>query len=332
MYSSAIRKITAGCIFGLLYCAVPVLAQDSHAFYISFQVPGSIAISAASINNRMTVAGTYRDANQATHGFVRELSGKITSFDPPGSIGTSANAINDEGIITGTYSDANKVTHGFLRSPWGTYTRIDIAGSTGTVPTSINAFGVIAGYYFTANGGQSFVRSPQGTITTFAETHAEAINLFGATVGFTPATLPITTQGFLRSPKGQITLFQAPGAASGGTYPNGIDAFGTIAGNYIDAQEVQLSFVRNPQGNFTTITPPNSFQTQVSAINEIGVITGFYNVVPEGMGGEHGFVRDWQGTITSFDVPGGGGTFPTSINDLGVIVGYSGASGFLRVP
>jgi hypothetical protein len=329
MSSSAIRRFGVRCILGLLSCAAPVLAQNSRAFYISFQVPGSIGISSASINDCFTVAGTYSDANRVSHGFIREVFGRMTTFNVPGSASTSTSGISDDEIITGTWVDSSNKTHGFLRHPQGNFTKFDVPGSTGTVPTSINPFGAITGFYFAVNGGGSFVRSPQGTFTTFSQDHAQGINLFGTVTGATAGTLPIITTGYVRSAKGVITLFTVPGSASSGTFPDAIDAFGDIAGNYFDSNDIQQGFVRSHQGGFSRILPPNAFQTQVSAINQLGVITGFFS---EFSGGQHGFVRDLKGNITTFDPPGATGTTTTSINDFDVIVGYSGNSGFLRVP
>jgi hypothetical protein len=306
--------------------------QEQSAFYIFFKVPAATQTSPVSINNFSSVTGSYSDAKGVTHGFLRGVFGKIAVFDPPGSIATGPSAINDEGAITGNYQDSNHVTHGFVRDPWGHFRRFDPPGSTNTIPTSINAFGAIVGLYFSANGPGAFLRSPDGIITTFEPGgRAEGINLFGAITGFTNGPSPaILVEGFLRSPDGTITPFADPSAASGGTFPTGIDAFGDIAGNYINAKEYQQSFVRDAEGGFTTISPPNSFQTQVNAISELGAIVGFYNEVPLGMGGQHDFVRDTNGNITSFDVPGGG--LPVSINNFGVITGSSGTGGFLRVP
>jgi predicted membrane protein len=330
--AAAVMTVLVLTACGVCAAAVQADAHDHGVFYITFQVPGSTGTAPASINNFSTVAGNYADTNRVSHGFIRDVFGKITVFDPAGSTGTSVSGINDEGTITGSYTDANSVTHGFVRHPRGKITSFDVPGSTSTGAASINAFGQIAGVYFDANGSQSFIRSREGTITTFGpQTHAVAINLFGAITGFTRGNSEILIDGFLRSPEGTITTFSDPSTNSSGTYPDGIDAFGDIAGNYFNSRDIQVGFVRSAEGVFATIAPTDSLQTQVSAINELGAITGFYDLLPMG-GADHGFVRDTQGNITTFDVPGGDGTIPTSINDFGVIAGYSGTSGFLRVP
>ena len=332
--------VTAAVITLLVFSTPAVRAeapQPQRAFYLYFNVPGATRTTPTAINNSFTITGSSTD-QKGTHGFLIELFGKITVFDPPASISTAPVAINDEGAITGTYQDANHVTHGFVRDRWGRIETIDPSGSTNTNPTSINAYGEIAGVYFTANGPEAFIRSRRGAITTFEPGgRAEGINMFGTVVGSTPGPMTpggpppsVLVQGYVRSRKGAITLLQDPSAGPNGTWPTGIDAFGDIVGFFINFQDYEQVFFRSAAGEFTTVNPPNSFQTEITGYNQLGGIVGFYNEVPLGMGGNHNFVRDPQGTITSFDVPEGG--TPSGINDYGVIIGSSGTGGFLRVP
>jgi hypothetical protein len=336
--STAVRKIAVTCILGLLFCAASVSAQDSRAFYISFQVPRSLQTSPVAINNLSAVTGTYTDA-KGTHGFVREALGKITPFNVPRSTATTPTAINDDGMIVGNYSDSNNVTHGFLRHPDGTFTRIDIPGATATLPSGINAFGAIAGSASNLDGG-CFVRSPQGSITLFGDSscRARSINLFGTIVGIsgpivTPGGPPpeILVLSFVRSPAGVITYFTPPGTSSNGAYAGFVDAFGGIAGFFQNSRDDSQNFLESPQGVFTTIIPPGATETSaiITGLSELGAVTGFYTLATGGPA--HGFVQDVRGVLTSFDFPGPG-TSPTGINDFGVITGSSGALGILRVP
>jgi hypothetical protein len=335
MSLSAICRFGGRCLLGLLCFAAPVLAQDRAAYYISFQVPGNSDISSVFINNNFIVTGSYNDVSHVSHGFIRDVYGKITTFDFPHSLATSTTGINDDNLIFGTYVDrTNHLTHGFLRYPSGAFLPFEVSGS-GTIPTSINRSGVVTGYYFSVDGGGSFVRYPDGTRTTFikfSQDHAQSINFSGTITGTTAGTPPLTTTGFVRSAKGTVTLFEAPESAPGRTDPVGIDAHGNIAGNYSDSNDVQQSFIRGSDGHFTRILPPNSVRTQVAAINHLGVITGFYSEPTNGSGGQHMFVRDLKGDITTFDPPGSTKITITGMNDFGVIVGLSGTSGFLRMP
>ena len=72
-----------------------------------------------SINLQGAVTGSYTDAANARHGFVRNPYGTITSFDPPRGRQTTAADINDGGVIAGWYLyDWNAgIAQGFLRIP-----------------------------------------------------------------------------------------------------------------------------------------------------------------------------------------------------------------------
>jgi uncharacterized membrane protein len=327
---------------GLLFCAASVSAQDNRAFYISFQVPGSLQTSPTAINNFSTVTGTYTDA-KGTHGFVREALGRITTFDVPKSAGTSPAAINDDGMIVGSYMDSANVSHGFLRHPNGTLTRIDVPGSTSTGLNDINVFGAIVGTGSTSNGYECFVRSPQGAITVFGPNNciASGINLFGAITGYTesPDVVPggpppeFLVVSYVRSPSGVITYFVAPNSTSNGTFSKYIDAFGGTAGFFQNFSDNSQNFLQSPQGMFTTITLPGTSVTAaaITGLNELGAVTGLYSSTNSFPLPQHGFVQNVRGVLTSFDFPGSS-TSPTAINDFGVITGSSGNLGVLRVP
>jgi hypothetical protein len=76
------------------------------------------------LNDLGAITGSYLDANNVYHGFLRSPEGAFTTFEAPGADttpndfnGTFPYGINDQGAITGTYIDANNVSHGFLLSP-----------------------------------------------------------------------------------------------------------------------------------------------------------------------------------------------------------------------
>jgi hypothetical protein len=79
----------------------------------------------ATINDAGVITGNYADANNVSHGFIRDRDGTITTFDAPGAgtctasgamNGTFPLGINPPGAITGYYLDATCVGHGFLRT------------------------------------------------------------------------------------------------------------------------------------------------------------------------------------------------------------------------
>jgi len=166
--------------------------------------PNSEGTHASSINPAGAITGSYDDANNVSHAFLREPDGKFTTFEAPGAgtspfFGTFAASINPAGSIAGYYSDGSQVGiqvvyHGFLREPDGKITTFDVPGAVAVFTSSINPAGVIVGYG--------------------ADTNEVA-------------------HGFLRRPDGSITTFDAPGAGTSpfdGTYPFSINPAGVITG------------------------------------------------------------------------------------------------------
>jgi hypothetical protein len=100
-------------------------------------------------------------------------------------------------------------------------------------------------------------------------------------------------------PQPTIITFDAPGAGTGGPFQGtlvaGINPAGVIAGGFLDANEVEHTYLRFPDGTFTTFDAPGAgtgpFQGSFvfsEAINHAGAIAGAYfdssNVL-------HGFLR-----------------------------------------
>jgi hypothetical protein len=150
-----------GAVTGYYYESISV----SHGFLR--QANGELIVfdpAGCCINASGVIAGTYFDANGRRYGFVRHPDGTIESFDVPGSDDAFVTAINDAGAVTGQFGNFNT---GFVRDPQGNFTTF-FAGRE-TFPSSINNKGAIAGLYQPSNGAQlsGFVRSPDGTITSF---------------------------------------------------------------------------------------------------------------------------------------------------------------------
>ncbi|MGA2590613.1 MAG: hypothetical protein ABSH32_11900 [Bryobacteraceae bacterium] len=234
----------------------------------------------------------------------------FSTFDVPGAgtgsgQGTYAVTINDADAIVGWYSDASNVNHGFVRAANGAISTFDAPGAggganQGTFPYDVNTAGTIDGYYIDASK---------------------------------------VYHGFVRAANGTITTFDAPGAGTSAGQGTSVQQLtindaGAIAGYYIDASNVEHSYVRAASGTITTFDVPGAGTsagqgTSAACINDAGVIAGAYTDASNVF---HGFVRAANGTITTFDAPGAGtgagqGTDGNSINDAGTIaVFYSDAS------
>jgi probable HAF family extracellular repeat protein len=111
-----------------------------------------------SINNRGQIVGGYKEAGNATHGFLRDRAGRFTTIDVPGAKGTGIYRINDRGQLVGRYSqthadiqDPNSIARGFLLDR-GRLTRIDVPRAAETQAVGLNNHGQVVGEYQNPDG------------------------------------------------------------------------------------------------------------------------------------------------------------------------------------
>jgi hypothetical protein len=248
------------------------------------------------INAAGAIVGSYLDANNINHGFLRACGHEnecdkgeatFTTFDVPGA-GTGAfqgttvfgvgffggnfltGGINPAGAITGSYLDSNFLFHAFLRATDGAITPFDVPGASTiegavvTDATAINPNGTIAGFYFQP--------IPVG-------------NPFGGNF-----------RGFARDRDGTFTTFDAA------TYPpcciwtfaEAINPEGVIAGYDNDGHDINHGFVRTRNGTIITFDAPGAgtgnFQGTIPfSINPSGEITGYFT---DARRVAHGFLRE----------------------------------------
>jgi hypothetical protein len=351
----------------LLGFSPALTAQEHHI--ITFEAPGADTTAgdlngtfAASINNLGAVVGSYADAVNVNHGFLRRPDGKFITFQAPGADttpgsfnGSAASSINDFGVIAGEYFDASGVSHGFLRSPEGKFTTFDVpgVGGFGTTPLAINLEGVIVGYYSDANLNiHAFLRRPSGTFATWDGpgacnngnpngcfgSGASNINFFGLAVGgYEDNKGNFVHHDLVRSPDGKLSTFDVPGAGTGsyqGTgcpgCATGFNQSGAIAGTYIDGNSVQHGFLRNREGKFTTFDAPGagnaSFQgtgCSSDCPTSLNDLGQITGVYVDADFAFHGYLRNHEGKVVTIDPIGSAGfTVPFGINDFGAITGY----------
>lgn len=357
-YSTAFLK---GAL-GLLMLGLVLTASAQKASMITFDVPGADTkpgdnngTYTSGINASGAITGSYQDASNALHGFLRSPEGKFTTFDAPGaSNGTSPAAINDLGVIAGTYYDATGYSHGFLRSLNGKFTTFDApsAGGYGTTAIALNLEGAVVGYYTDANFlFHSFVRYPDGKFSAFlvpgqCETNGSEgcygselsnINLLGVSAGnYMDKTANLVQHGLIRHADGSFTTFEAPGAGTGqgqgtgcpGCFA-GLNRFGAIAGIYTDSNYVYHGFLRTSDGNFKSFNAPGAGKGSGQgtgcpsdcpvSLNNRGAITGVYI---DAQNVYHVYLRSPEGNTVTVQPVGSTFTFPAGINDLGTIAGY----------
>lgn len=353
-----IRKGTLAVCIAFSAAALGLGAGD-HATYITFDVPGAGSgpeqgTFARSINPAGAVTGSFVDADNLLHGFVRFSDNSIGTFDAPGGgnewgQGTLPFSINAAGVVTGAVTDINYLHHAFVRMPNGVISMFTPPGATDTVAYEVNSAGFITGVFLDAgNVDHGFVRATDGSITSFdcpgagtgsdQGTEPDSLNSAGSITGDVLDANNVY-HGFLRLPDGTCVTFDAPEAGAGeyeGTVPNSIDDAGAITGIFLDSHGAEYSFVRAPDGTFTTFgaSAGSGIGLNAVSINSAGTITGI--VYGNNNGEDLGFVRPAQGMLRSFNVPGAGqgghgqGTFPAAMNVSGAITGDYVDSGFVE--
>jgi hypothetical protein len=268
---------------------------------------------------------------------VSAHAASYSTFDPPGSIFTRPTSINDAGVITGFYGKSLFVFHGFVRTADGTITAFEAGRGGSTVPVGIDSQGRIYGSFTNKHLSATFgfVRQADGTINRFHPEHSKStrVTAMDAAVGATGYYRNNQGDiGFLLPLDGRLTKFSAPGSTR--TYPMAINSNGVIAGEYVDSDAHGHSFLRTPDGQFTTFDPPRSLSwSDALTINSDGVIAGNYKNVHNVI---RGFVRGADGKIATLHVRQSTETTPLAINASGMMTGYyytadhSVQHGFLR--
>ena len=346
--------------------AAGVAAYAAQPRITSFDAPGADLNAgdyngtlANGINGSGVIAGSYIDANNVYHGFLRRLDGQFTTFDAPGADttpndynGTYPAAIDDLGVVAGYYWDVNGTAHGFLREADGTFTTFDPPNSTATVVRALNWEGGVVGFYADQNGlYQAFVRNPDGTFVTWAGrtacttnpsqgcfgTAASNINGFGAIVGgFSDNQGNFVHRSFLRDMNGALKVINVPGAGTGshqGTGCSGcalgFNQFGVMAGTYTDANNVRHGFVRDRDGRFTTYDVPTTGSNgsaqgtgcEYDCSTSLNDFGSITGTYVDANDVYHGYFRSPAGKIVTLDPRGSTFTQPAAINDSGVITG-----------
>lgn len=183
----------------------------------------------------------------------------------------------------------------------------DVPGSDLT--GAMNNSGVVTGSYAVGDRTHGFVRSPEGTLTTFeavtgAWTHPHAINESGVIAGYVevPIGTGVNYQGFYREPNGQVTVFLVPNADVAVSTINGSGAMGGLI--YSNVGKPTQGFTRDLGGSTQLIDLPNLQWLQFATLNDRGDIAGIAQVddtspTPVSLG----FVRTADGSLSTFAPP-----------------------------
>lgn len=354
--------------------AWPQVGTHQKAGIITFDVPGAgtgpgQGTQPIGIVQGGWIMGSYIDAKNVYHGFLRTPWGFITKFDVPGmGTGPGQGVVEVFGMtpyleIVGDYLDSSNNYHAFLRTPFGEIKQFSCpgAGPGGTAAEAVNSWGLISAMFMDNNGAwHGCLRAPNGSFTLYDPpdsgigswqgTYAAifgGINPAGAVTGEYQDN-NWAWHAYVRAPNGAITEYDVPNA--GGTGVLAINQTGEIWGWYFDGDGVWHGYLRSRDGTLTVVDAPgagtgagqgttaNPFCCAYGGINQAGTVTSPYmdssNVL-------HGFQRTADGKFTTFDAPGAGtgayqGTMPISISPEGAITGFyvdanNAVHGFLRV-
>jgi hypothetical protein len=213
----------------------------------SFDYPASVATFSSAINGGGTITGSFYFGDLKPHGFVRAPDGTFTTI--PELVNSSKGFvpfdINEPGYVTGSWFQLiSDIPEAFVEAPDRTNTYFT-PGVSGTIPFGINRLGVIAGIWRDPRSIHGFVRTPDGTITSYD---------YPGGVKVTPL------------------IFQS--RAGSGVF-GGINREGYITATFYNANNKARGFVRSPDGTITTfdVGPADTFAT---AINNYAIVTGYY--------------------------------------------------------
>lgn len=186
------------------------------------------------VNNLGTAVGSFSDASDLFHMYLRDRTGKHTILPDalPGALSTDATGINDFGWTSGTVTDADGHDHGFIYRR-GVFTIYDHPGAVRTRLFGINNRGQVAGFWVDALGVRRGFVLAGGTVTPIEVpgaigTGAVAINDWGQVVGFY-ADAGHVTHGFVLT-LGKFTTIDFPGSTD--TRMTAINNLGVITGTY----------------------------------------------------------------------------------------------------
>ncbi|HXY50174.1 MAG TPA: hypothetical protein VEI01_12040 [Terriglobales bacterium] len=284
----------------LLLCLTALSAAEDYDF-ARVDVPGATSTIVNTINARGDIVGNFTDVDGTGHGFLLR-QGVFSVIDFPGASFTAARSINARGDIAGRFSDANGNQHGYvLRDDH--FTKIDYPGASATVVRGINNAGDISGNYLDSTGLEiGFIfqdgrfQKVQAAQSNACSTDVWMVQDNGRTaVGDLCKNSDSTLYGYLRRQPG--SGFQLISFPNTGSFPctssRYINEKGDISGIYVIANSEDECYNSGSlrgfllrQGKYIAIDVPGATDTAVTAVNDDGVIVGFYY---DEQGVSHGF-------------------------------------------
>ncbi len=321
----------------------------------SLEVPGSVSTEGWNINQDGSIVGYYDTADGRRHGFIASpttvdtpaqvdpepemssIEGYYTfdSITVPGVDYLEVTASNDFGDYAGNTRNANDgKTVGFTLIG-GVFATYDFPSSQKTQFYALGNNGVAAGHYEDIDGGYHGVILEGGELRQYDFPGAAETHIYGISdeTGALSGNI-VDAAGVFHAFSGDL-IITFPGAVN--TYGDFVNAAGAVVGSYTDANGMFHGFIRNPDGNFTTIDLPEMPNLEflfVNTITDAGVIGFRAKAVNDIL---RSYILLPSGLLHEVRLPGSVITVVRNVNQDGSIVGYYDTTdgrrhGFLGIP
>lgn len=243
--------------------------------------PNSSLTTVFAINDNNTIAGSYVGSGDGIeHSFFGTLDGDYTSFDA-GSGGSEARGISNKGIITGFSNSQHGTTADepiFERLANGKVLNVERAGQQiFGLAQQINSVGKFAGYLWNFQNHQTegFLGKKGKWVSSI---DIPAVHQFAGGLGINDSNTVVgyyftpPFHGYVLSGK-TLTTIDYPGKKATATMLESINNNGQIAGQWVDAESNQHSFMLDlASGTFTDIKIKGAHSVRAWAINSAGAV------------------------------------------------------------
>ena len=242
------------------------------------------------------------------------------TIEVPGVDFLEVAASNDFGDYAGnTRSPDGEKTIGFTLID-GIFTTYDFPESVKTSFYALDNTGKAAGHYKGTDGLYHGVIMEDGALTQYDFPGAVQTFIYGISdeTGALSGNI-VDEAGITHAFSGKL-IITFPGAVN--TYGDFVNAAGAVVGSYIDADGMFHGFMRNPDGNFTTIDLPEMPNLQflfVNTITDFGVV-GFRAKAANDILRSYILMPD--DTLYEVRIPGSVITVVRNVNQDGSIVGF----------
>lgn len=275
-------RVLTGVMLGCLAGTAAAFAPARAAVLVPVApVQGSSETTAFAINDSDVIAGSFIGSNDGVeHAFFGTPDGNYTTFDA-GTGGSEARGISNDGTITGISNSQNGDTSSepiYERRPGGRIVNVTVSGQQlFGLAQGINGNDKFAGYYWDtqAMATQGFV-GRKGVWK--ANVNVPAENQFAGALGINDSNVIVgyffgpPLQGYVLDGR-NLTVVNYPDQRATATILNGINNKGNVAGQWVDTNGNQHSFLYDTvTAVFTDIKVRGASDVRAWAINSAGAI------------------------------------------------------------